>query len=132
MTKDAKLKRVVRRHAQETGQRYTEALMDLEELGARMHHVHQPVGAQLLVHLRDHYGIDAVAATRLGTHHPYVFRIDRNEGDPWVARAFPPARPRLVPRATLRSCGSSSDKSFRLSGWPLMLRCRTSKVARSS
>lgn len=94
MTKDAKLKRVVRRHAQETGQRYTEALIDLEGLGARMHHVHQPVGAQLLVHLRDHYGVDAVAATRLGAHHPYVFRIDRDDGDPWVARAFPPARPR--------------------------------------
>jgi Ser/Thr protein kinase RdoA (MazF antagonist) len=94
MTKDAKLKRVVRRHAQETGQRYTEALTDLAELAARMHHEHQPVGEQLLVHLRDHYGVDVVAATRLGAHHPYVFRIDRNDGDPWVARAFPPARPR--------------------------------------
>jgi Ser/Thr protein kinase RdoA (MazF antagonist) len=94
MTKDARLKKVVRRHAQETGQRYTEARTDLEELGARLHHEHRPVGSQLLVHLRDRYGIDAVAATRLGAHHPYVFRIDRNDGDPWVARAFPPARPR--------------------------------------
>lgn len=94
MTKDAKFKRIVRRHARETGQRYTEALVDLEELGSRMHHVHQPVGAQLLVHLRDQYGIDTVAATRLGAHHPYVFRVDRKDGDPWVARAFPPARPR--------------------------------------
>ncbi|MGH9223631.1 MAG: phosphotransferase enzyme family protein [Acidimicrobiales bacterium] len=94
MTKDAKLKRVVRRHAQETGQRYTEALTDLEELEARMHHVHRPVGAQLMVHLRQRYGIEAAAATLLGAHHPYVFRIDRKDGDPWVARAFPPARPR--------------------------------------
>src|SRR4051812_12169481 len=94
MTEDAKLKRVVRRHAHETGQRYTEARIDLEELGERMHHQHQPVGAQLLVHLRDHYGIDAVGAPRLGPHPPYVFRIARNDGAPWVARAFPPARPR--------------------------------------
>jgi Ser/Thr protein kinase RdoA (MazF antagonist) len=27
-------------------------------------------------------------------HKTYVFRIDRRDGDPWVARAFPPARPR--------------------------------------
>jgi hypothetical protein len=30
MTKDASFKKVVRRHAEETGQRYTEALTDLE------------------------------------------------------------------------------------------------------
>jgi hypothetical protein len=29
MTKDASFKKVVRRHAEETGQRYTEALTDL-------------------------------------------------------------------------------------------------------
>jgi len=33
MTKDARFKRVVRRHAEETGLRYTEALTDLEGLG---------------------------------------------------------------------------------------------------
>ncbi|MGA8458030.1 MAG: hypothetical protein WB800_21695, partial [Streptosporangiaceae bacterium] len=92
MTKDASRKKAVRRHAEETGQRYTEALMDLEGLGARMHH--EPVPGQLLAHLRDRYGIDAVAATKLSVHKTYVFRIDRNDGSPWVARAFPPARPR--------------------------------------
>jgi Ser/Thr protein kinase RdoA (MazF antagonist) len=92
MTKDASRKKVVRRHAEETGQRYTEALMDLEGLGARMHH--EPVPGQLLAHLRDRYGIDPVAATKLSVHKTYVFRIDRNDGSPWVARAFPPARPR--------------------------------------
>jgi Ser/Thr protein kinase RdoA (MazF antagonist) len=92
MTKDASFKKVVRRHAEETGQRYTQALMDLEGLGARMHH--EPAPARLLAHLRDHYGIDAVAATRLSVHKTYVFRIDRRDGGPWVARAFPPARPR--------------------------------------
>jgi Ser/Thr protein kinase RdoA (MazF antagonist) len=92
MTRDASFKRVVRRHAGETGQRYTEALTDLEGLGARMHH--EPEAGRLLAHLRDRYGIDPVAATRLSVHKTYVFRIDRNDGGPWVARAFPPARPR--------------------------------------
>ena len=92
MTRDASFKKVVRRHAGETGQRYTEALMDLEGLGARMHH--EPVPERLLAHLRDRYGIDPVAATKLSVHKTYVFRIDRKDGDPWVARAFPPARPR--------------------------------------
>jgi Ser/Thr protein kinase RdoA (MazF antagonist) len=92
VTKDSSFKKVVRHHAQDTGQRYTEALTDLEGLGARMHH--EPVAEGLLAHLRDRYGIDAVAATRLSVHKTYVFRIDRSDGDPWVARAFPPARPR--------------------------------------
>ena len=92
MTKDASFKKVVRRHAGETGQRYTEALTDLEGLGARMHH--EPVAERLLAHLRDRYGIDPVAAAKLSVHKTYVFRIDRNDGSPWVARAFPPARPR--------------------------------------
>jgi Ser/Thr protein kinase RdoA (MazF antagonist) len=92
MTRDASFKKVVRRHAQETGQRYTEALTDLEGLGARMHH--EPAAGRMVAHLRDRYGIDAVTATRLSVHKTYVFRIDRRDGPPWVARAFPPARPR--------------------------------------
>jgi Ser/Thr protein kinase RdoA (MazF antagonist) len=92
MTRDASFKKVVRRHAEQTGQRYTEALTDLEGLGGRMHH--EPVPERLLAHLRDRYGIEPVAATRLSVHKTYVFRIDRSDGDPWVARAFPPARPR--------------------------------------
>jgi Ser/Thr protein kinase RdoA (MazF antagonist) len=92
MTRDASFKKVVRRHAEETGQRYTEALTDLEGVGARMHH--EPVAERLLAHLRDRYATAAVAATRLSVHKTYVFRIDRKGGAPWVARAFPPARPR--------------------------------------
>src|SRR6202453_5450643 len=82
MTKDASFKKVVRRHAEETGQRYTEALTDLEGLGARMHH--EPVAGRLLAHLRDRYGIDPVAATKLSVHKTYVFRIDCNDGSPCV------------------------------------------------
>ena len=92
MTKDARFKRIVRRHAEATGQRYTEALTDLEGLGPRMDH--KPDAERLLAHLRDRHGIDPVAATQLSVHKTYVFRIDRNDGSPWVARAFPPARPR--------------------------------------
>lgn len=92
MTRDARFKKVVRRHADETGQRYTEARHDLEGLGTRMHH--EPDEQRLVAHLRERYGIDAVGATRLSVHKTYVFRIDRADGDPWVARAFPPSRPR--------------------------------------
>jgi Ser/Thr protein kinase RdoA (MazF antagonist) len=92
MTKDASFKRVVRRHAAETGRRYTEALLDLEGIEARMHH--EPDGDRLLTHLRAHYGIDATKATKLSVHNTYVFRVDRKDGAAWVARQYPPARPR--------------------------------------
>jgi Ser/Thr protein kinase RdoA (MazF antagonist) len=92
MTRNSSFKKVVRRHAEQTGQRYTEALSDLEGLGARMNHA--PVADRLLAHLRDRYGIDAVGATRVSVHKTYVFRVDRKDGEPWIARAFPPARPR--------------------------------------
>ena len=38
---------------------------------------HEPAAERLLAHLRDRYGIDAVAATKLSVHKTYVFRIDR-------------------------------------------------------
>jgi len=91
MTIDGSFKKAVRRHAEETGQRYTQALTDLEELQTRM--FHEPSGERLAAHLRDRYGIDAAAATKV-SHHDNVFRIDRRDGDPWIARAFSPARPR--------------------------------------
>ena len=92
MTKDGSFKKVVRRHAQDTGQRYTQALTDLEGLEARL--LHEPIAERLLAHLRDHHGIDGVSATKVSHHKHNVFRIDRRDGDPWIARVFPPARPR--------------------------------------
>jgi Ser/Thr protein kinase RdoA (MazF antagonist) len=92
MTKDGSFKKVVRRHAQDTGQRYTEALTDLDGLEERL--FHKPVAERLLAHLRDRYRIDAIAATKVSQHHDHVFRIDQRDGDPWIARVFPPARPR--------------------------------------
>lgn len=93
MTRDGSFKKVVRRHAAETGQRYTEAKADLEGLEARMEFA--PVAEGLVAHLRTNYGIDAVTATPISQHVNYVLRVDRKDGDPWVARAFPPARPRI-------------------------------------
>lgn len=93
MTKASNFKKAVRRHAEETGQRYTDALTDLEGVEARMSHPPTDV-ERLLTHLRDHHAIDAAAATQISVHNLYVFRIDRNDGPPWVARVFPPARPR--------------------------------------
>src|ERR1700744_6473737 len=82
MTRDASFKKVVRRHAEQTGQRYTEALTGLEGLGARMNY--KPAGERLVVHLRDRYGINAVAATRLSVHKDYFVRSDCHDGEPWV------------------------------------------------
>ena len=130
MTKDASFKKVVRRHAEETGQRYTEALTDLEGLGARMHH--EPVAERLLAHLRDRYGIDPVAATKLSVHKTYVFRIDRNDGGPWVARAFPPARPRAGVEGDAAILRSWSGMTFPRSAWRSMMRYLTSMAVRPS
>ncbi len=130
MTRDASFKKVVRRHAEETGQRYTEALTGLEGLGARMNH--EPIAEELLGHLRDRYGIDPVAATKLSVHKTYVFRIDRNGGGPWVARAFPPLGRVPALRATPRSCDSWSSRTFPRSAWRSMMRYLTSMAVRSS
>jgi Ser/Thr protein kinase RdoA (MazF antagonist) len=92
MTKDGSFKKIVRRHAEATGQRYTEALTDLEGLSTRMDH--QPNADRLLAHLNEHYGIAGTAVTQISIHNSHVFRIDRGDGEPWVARAFPPARPK--------------------------------------
>jgi Ser/Thr protein kinase RdoA (MazF antagonist) len=91
VTKASNFKKVVRRHAEDTGKRYTEALTDLEGLEARM--FHHPPAERLVAHLRSRYGIDAVSATQLSVHRADVFRVDRKDGNPWIARAFPPARP---------------------------------------
>src|SRR3984957_8633664 len=66
MTKDASFKKVVRRHAEETGQRYTEALTELNGLGARMNN--EPAAERLRAHLRDRYGMYPVAAAKLSVH----------------------------------------------------------------
>ena len=33
------------------------------------------------------------AATKVSQHNDHVFRVDRGDGEPWIARVYPPARP---------------------------------------
>ena len=93
MTKDGSFKKVVRRHAQETGQRYTEALANLQGVGDRL--FHEPSAERILEHLRDRYRIGATTATKVSQHNDHVFRVDRSDGHPWIVRVYPPARPRV-------------------------------------
>ena len=113
MTKDASFKKVVRRHAGETGQRYTEALTDLQGLSARMHH--EPVPERLLAHLRDRYGIEPVA----GRHGEPAHFADR------IAE-------RRQHRAVLGVLIAVSDQAIPRSAWRPTMRYRTSTAARSS
>ncbi len=76
----------------DTGKRYTGASTDIEGLEARMSH--RPDGERLVSHLRDRYGTEAFAATKVSHHHDNVFRVDRRDGAPWIARVFSPSRPR--------------------------------------
>ena len=92
MTKDGGFKKVVRHHAQDTGQRYTEALTDLERSRcanaprARCRAAARPSEGSLWH--RPGRGDEAQRAQDLRVPHR------QSDGDPWVARAFPPARPR--------------------------------------
>ncbi len=45
-------------------------------------------------HLENRYGLDATATAQLSRHNDRVFRVDHSGGDPWVARVYPPDRPR--------------------------------------
>jgi len=93
MTKHGSFKKVVRRHAADTGQRYTKVLADLEGVEERL--FHQPSAEELVTHLRDRYGVKATGATQISHHNEHVFRVDVTGADPWVARIYPPARPRV-------------------------------------
>ena len=92
---------------------------------------HQPVGERLVTHLRDHYGIDAVAATKASQHHDHVFRVDRRDGDPWIARGSrrPPAGRREGDAAILRFLERHDYPAERLA---TKTRCRRSTTRPSS
>jgi len=122
MTRDAGFKK--------TGQRYTEALTDLAGLESRM--FHQPVAERLRAHLQDRYGIDAVAATQVSVHRADVFRIERTDGDPWIARAFPPARPRAGAEGDATIMRFLGDTTTPPSAWRSTTPYRTSRAARFS
>lgn len=101
MTKSGSFKRAVRRHARETGQRYTEARAALERGNASPFADTRPFerGA-LRAHLEERYGtritslapIDDDPASRprgswVG-HYPWTLLVQRADGRPWVARIF--------------------------------------------
>lgn len=76
--------------ASEIGQRYVGALVDPLVAGQSYD---APSGERLVAHLSERYGIDAVAAAKISQHNDRVFRVDRSDAKPWVARVYPPSRP---------------------------------------
>ena len=92
VTKEGSFKRAVRRHASDTGQRYTQAKTDLEGVDRRV--FHGTTADRVAAHLKEHYGIEIAAVSSIGTHNEVVFRIDQRDGRAWVARVFPPTRKR--------------------------------------
>ncbi len=57
---------------------------------ARLRIAPRPAPNRLTQHLRDHYGLAVAGLTELDLG---VYRVDRADGAPWVARVFPPDRP---------------------------------------
>ncbi|MEM9464749.1 MAG: phosphotransferase [Actinomycetota bacterium] len=92
MTKDGRFKKVVRRRAAETGQRYTDALADVEGVGDRLEH--RPEPGRVLEHLQTHHGGESTAITKASQHNDHVYRVERAGGPAWIARVYPPSRPR--------------------------------------
>ncbi|ADB33195.1 aminoglycoside phosphotransferase [Kribbella flavida DSM 17836] len=101
MTKQGSFKRAVRQRARETGQRYTQALADLEQINRSPFARTRPFEhSDLKAHLETRYGIritslapiDDDPATRpRGSwpgHYPSTLFVRRGDGPPWIARVF--------------------------------------------
>jgi len=101
MTKQGSFKRAVRQRARETGQRYTQALADLEQINrSPFARVRQFEHAELRTHLEAHYGIHITSLAPIdddpGTrprgswpgHYPSTLLVKRRNGPPWIARIF--------------------------------------------
>ena len=101
MTKQGSFKRVVHQHARRSGQRYTEALADLE-IAERQAFVHaRPFEhAALTAHLEAQYGIRITSLASIDDdpktrprgswpgHYPSTLLLKRQDGPPWIARIF--------------------------------------------
>ncbi|MFC9691415.1 aminoglycoside phosphotransferase [Kribbella sp. NPDC056951] len=101
MTKQGSFKRAVRRHAERTGQRYTEARADLE-LAETQAFVHdRPFEHEsLTAHLEARYGIRITSLASIDDdpktrprdswpgHYPATLLVKRADGPPWIARIF--------------------------------------------
>lgn len=101
MTKQGSFKRVVRRRAHATGQRYTEARAVLEEAsGSPFAHTRPYDGDALADHLRAQYEIRVTSVVPIDDdpafrphgswpgHYPWTLIVKREDGPPWVARVF--------------------------------------------
>jgi aminoglycoside phosphotransferase (APT) family kinase protein len=101
MTKQGSFKRAVRQRVRETGQRYTQALADVEQISrSPFARIRQVGPAELRTHLEARYGIrttslvpiDDDPATRpRGSwpgHYPSTLLVKRQDGPPWIARVF--------------------------------------------
>lgn len=101
MTKQGSFKRAVRQRARETGQRYTQALADVEQISrSPFARVRQVGHAQLRTHLEEHYGIHITSLAPIDDdpetrprgswpgHYPSTLLVKRQDGPPWIARIF--------------------------------------------
>ena len=91
MTKSGSFKRTVRRRAAEAGRTYTEQLVvtEAEEVNRRFSAQASWSSDGLPIHLEATYGVEVSNVTQLSPHGAGVFRVDRADGRPWVARLFP-------------------------------------------
>ncbi len=101
MTKQGSFKRAVRQHAHRSGQRYTEALADLE-IADKQPFVHdRPFDhTALTAHLETRYGIRIASLASIDDdprtrprgswpgHYPATLLVKRTDGRPWIARVF--------------------------------------------
>lgn len=101
MTKHGSFRRNVRRRARETGQRYTQALADLEQINRSPFARVRPIdSAELKNHLEAQYGIRLASLAPIDDdpetrprgswpgHYPSTLLARRLDGPPWIARVF--------------------------------------------
>ena len=92
MTSQGKFKRAVRRSAQESGKRYTEARSAMEKRKEVFPIFARSVElAPLKVHLEDRYGVRIRSMAPIvasGMTYSGTLRVDHDGGLPWIARVF--------------------------------------------
>lgn len=92
MTKSGSFKRVVRKRAEGSGKRYTQALAEVngDAVATRVQAATKWRGKDRLPeHIESAYGVRVDALATLSPHGGGVFRVDRSDGPAWVARVFP-------------------------------------------
>jgi len=101
MTKQGSFKRTVHRRACVTGQRYTQALADVEQINSSPFARTRPFEpAELKNHLEARYGIHIASLAPIDDdpqtrprgswpgHYPSTLLVRREDGSPWIARVF--------------------------------------------